>query len=322
MLSHTDVHLLVGLLSQITNPENVEIELGSKVLDATAEELRDVDITVSARLPDGTLAAYAGREVKDEGRPLDVTTVEQLCMKLKDMPTITHRSIVSSSGYTKPARRKAKAHSVELLELRKWRSDGKLTMPHLHPRFETRFKTQEMRWQTLPEFNFYTNEQTDPSECPPDAVAILPDGREKDLRLFAERVIDFELGNMIRSHRFRDSSDGALHPVSLKISFAEAISVRAGNRIFGFNGATIKGIVVARVKEEPLDLRVLVNERGEAHVACMVGAGPNGDLFGAAFTREDLGTHMVRIPISARNLEKIVKLELPPRGEAIPIPPQ
>jgi hypothetical protein len=31
MLTHTDVHLLVGMLSLITSPENVEIELGSKV---------------------------------------------------------------------------------------------------------------------------------------------------------------------------------------------------------------------------------------------------------------------------------------------------
>jgi hypothetical protein len=36
MLTLTDVHLLVGMLSLITNPESVEVELGSRVLDAAS----------------------------------------------------------------------------------------------------------------------------------------------------------------------------------------------------------------------------------------------------------------------------------------------
>jgi hypothetical protein len=86
MLTLTDVHLLVGMLSLITNPESVEVELGSRVLDAASGTKRDVDITVTARHPNGTVAAYAAVEVKDEAEPLGTPTVEQLIAKLRDMP--------------------------------------------------------------------------------------------------------------------------------------------------------------------------------------------------------------------------------------------
>ena len=53
--------------------------------------------------------------MKDEAGPLDVTTVEGLCRKLRDMPSLSTRAIVSSSGFTAPARRKATTHAVTCL---------------------------------------------------------------------------------------------------------------------------------------------------------------------------------------------------------------
>jgi hypothetical protein len=49
-----------------------------------------------------------------------VSDVEQLCIKLMDMPSVTHRGIVSSSGYTAAAQTKAGRHGVELYALREW----------------------------------------------------------------------------------------------------------------------------------------------------------------------------------------------------------
>lgn len=46
--------------------------------------------------------------------------MEQLCIKFEDMPNITHRAIVSASGYTAPAIAKAEAHNVELYILKSW----------------------------------------------------------------------------------------------------------------------------------------------------------------------------------------------------------
>ncbi len=43
MLTPTDVHLLVGLLTQISRPESVDIILGDMIFDSVAEEDRDVE---------------------------------------------------------------------------------------------------------------------------------------------------------------------------------------------------------------------------------------------------------------------------------------
>jgi hypothetical protein len=120
MLTPNEVHFLVGLLTLVSRPEGVEIELGSMVYDESAEEERDVDITVRSTNEHGAISAFDGIEVKNHSRPLDVTHVEQLCIKLKDMPDVTHRAIVSASGFFEPAIRKAKRNDVDLFVLKDW----------------------------------------------------------------------------------------------------------------------------------------------------------------------------------------------------------
>src|SRR5437868_8541062 len=118
MLTPTDVHLLAGLLTQASSPDNVRVELGSLIYDAAAEKARDVDVTVEQAV--GDIKTLKGLEVKKHGWPLDVTHVEQLALKLKDMPALTSRQIVSASGYTSPAIKKAAAHGMELFRLADW----------------------------------------------------------------------------------------------------------------------------------------------------------------------------------------------------------
>ena len=108
MLTPTDIHDLVGLLSLAAQPEHVDLELGDFVHDEASESRRDVDVTITVRNPDGSRAAYMGIEVKAHSRPLDSTTVEGLAQKLNDMHEITHRGIISASGFTEPATRKAR----------------------------------------------------------------------------------------------------------------------------------------------------------------------------------------------------------------------
>src|ERR1044071_303265 len=107
MLTPTDVHYLVGFLSQAAGPDNVEIELGDFVYDAATKTQRDVDVTITTRNNDGAREAFVGLEVKAHKRRLNSGHVEQLIQKLRDMPDITSKAIVSASGYTKPAIRKA-----------------------------------------------------------------------------------------------------------------------------------------------------------------------------------------------------------------------
>lgn len=113
MLSPTDIHYLVGFLYVASGRQDITVVLGEKVLDEASDSTRDVDIVIT------TVASLAllGVEVKDESRPLDTPLVEGLCQKLHDMPSLSSRAIVSTSGYTSPALRKAQHHEVDCLRL-------------------------------------------------------------------------------------------------------------------------------------------------------------------------------------------------------------
>lgn len=129
MLTPTDIQYVVGLLSLAATPERVEVELGSMVYDGAAKSLRDVDVTLRVEDEVKRFTVYKGIEVKDRTRPLTSEHVEQLAAKLNDMPSLSHRAIVSASGYTKPSIRKAEAKGIQLFELRDW-TDRTATFPH------------------------------------------------------------------------------------------------------------------------------------------------------------------------------------------------
>lgn len=120
MLTPIDIQILVGLLTRVTNPDAIEIIVGDYVYDDKAKKRRDVDVTVRCKDANGNISAFKGIEVKKHSHRLNVTHVEQLCIKFNDMPEITHKAIVSASGYTKSARRKAEAHGVTLYSLVPW----------------------------------------------------------------------------------------------------------------------------------------------------------------------------------------------------------
>jgi hypothetical protein len=119
-LSPMLVQYLVGLCCLKWHPDAVNITLGDMVLDQAADKRRDVDVTVTVTESGSVTHAFKAYEVKHEGSPLDVTEVEQLCLKLLDMPSVTHRAIVSASGYTSGAKSKAARHGVTLYGLQPW----------------------------------------------------------------------------------------------------------------------------------------------------------------------------------------------------------
>nr|AAT96086.1 hypothetical protein [Pseudomonas viridiflava] len=114
------VQYLVGLCCLKSDPDAVDVTVGDMVYDPAAEKERDVDVTVTITEAGEITHAFKAYEVKREGTPLDVAEVEQLCMKFIDMPSVTHRSIVSASGYTAPARKKAEKHGITLYEFKTW----------------------------------------------------------------------------------------------------------------------------------------------------------------------------------------------------------
>src|SRR5437879_3714372 len=120
MLTATGVHFLLGFLTLMSSPHDVEIILGDMIYDEAADEERDVDVTVTYKGSDGLVSAFKGIEVKKHGRRLDVAAVEQLAGKFQDMPKVNHKATVSASGFTKGAVKKAAAHGIELFTFADW----------------------------------------------------------------------------------------------------------------------------------------------------------------------------------------------------------
>jgi hypothetical protein len=113
MLSETDIHYITGFLYLAARIEDISITLGDKVYDEASETKRDVDIVITSTTSIGLI----GVEVKDMGRRLGTGIVEGICRKFEDMPSLRFKYIASSSGYTTPARRKAKRHGVQCLTI-------------------------------------------------------------------------------------------------------------------------------------------------------------------------------------------------------------
>ena len=100
MLNESEVHHLVGLLTQVSHPEAAEVTLGEMVYNDASQTKRDLDVTVKYQDPDGKSHVFIGLEVKAHGRPLDSSQVEQLCAKLNTHKIVQERGIISASGYT------------------------------------------------------------------------------------------------------------------------------------------------------------------------------------------------------------------------------
>jgi Restriction endonuclease len=121
---------LVGLCCLKHHPDAVKVTLGDMLFDEAACKDRDVDVTVTIDSDNGDIeTALFAFEVKKERKPLDVAVVEQIALKLADMPTVRTKGIVSASGFTKTARNKARAHGIELLELKPWTSELREKFP-------------------------------------------------------------------------------------------------------------------------------------------------------------------------------------------------
>jgi hypothetical protein len=141
-----ELQYLVGLGCLRRNPDAVEIVLGDMVFDEASEKARDVDVTVRVAGDDGVIAAFKGFEVKQENKPLDVATVEQLAAKFGDMPDVTYRAIVSASGFTEGARKKATHHGVDLYQFEPWTGPIRETLPSWNNPLPPDIAMRASRW--------------------------------------------------------------------------------------------------------------------------------------------------------------------------------
>jgi restriction endonuclease len=310
MLTHTDVHLLIGMLSLITNPEDVEVELGSRVLDQASGTERDVDITVTTRNVDGSVVAYAGIEVKDETRRLGTPTVEQLIAKLNDMPSITRKAIVSSSGYAAPAKAKAAYHGIELLTLREWRR-GERVYSFLNPEFSAAVEFHLSGWVQPPEVRVETDRE-EAGKLPSTALVLDRQGNPLTLGQVIDQLSARVLTAMNDAGTFDDMAHGAQRTVRRRLVLENPLRSVLGTGSIRILGFEIVGTVIRINRREAPAMKLLVNEAtGDPHAACLVGLTPTNDLWGAVFTGADLNPHMVKISVADRNLAAINRLKLP-----------
>jgi hypothetical protein len=180
MLTPMQVQYVVGLCCLRRNPDAVDVTVGDLVHDEAADKERDVDVTVTLRDDDGSVSAFKAYEAKREGLPLDVTTVEQLCVKLKDMPTVTHRAIVSASGFSKGAIKKANTHSVTLYSLKPWTRPLSEQFPEFSnvgrpEEFLAEFQSILLYWVSW-KFGFTTKGRTDSFTWPECTRLLAADG--------------------------------------------------------------------------------------------------------------------------------------------------
>jgi len=248
MLTPVDVHSLVGLLSVPSGPENVEVVLGDG----------DVGLTITTRDRGGNVTAFHGLEVDDHARPLDLADVEQLCAKLADMPALTSHAIVSASGYTEPAIRKARHHALVPWSFERW--DDPSTGP------------EHVRWFESVGQPQVTFRRVDRRACLilDDSLPVrLHDGSENaSLRTVADwaaHVVASAINRIIDGEEFQPRlslfTDGHVDTFgSVAVSFDQHLLFGPPENSYAVDGASVTGAIACRTSATKLDFRILVEE--------------------------------------------------------------
>ncbi|MGD8499136.1 MAG: restriction endonuclease [Phycisphaerales bacterium] len=312
MLSATDVHYLMGLLTSVSTPESVEIMLGDFVHDAGIDKCRDVDVTVTYKDADGLISAFKGIEVKKHSRPLDVTHVEQLVAKFNDMSDISHRAIVSASGYTQSALKKAEAHGVDLFSLIHW--DNPME-GFEHIRFPPGFfiKQRTLIWVDRPRIAFNPNEHI------PDQVRnqitnqshIRDSDGERDstcktVQDSSRRVSQAVLRTVIDQEPIKSMAPGTEMNVKYLSRKIGDFYLDLEESKLHLHEALIEGNVKWIEKSVWPEFKVLVKE-GELspYVGCAIAELSHGNLIGFTVSQVDRSLKLINIPLSDRNQKKI-----------------
>ncbi len=317
MLSPTDVHYLAGLLTKISNPESVDIMLGDVVHDNIADKDRDVDITITYKDVNGLISAFKGIEVKRHSRPLDVTHVEQLTAKLNDMPGLSHRGIVSASGYTKAAKKKAKAHAIDLFSLIPWNNtlEG-----FAHVSFSSDFFTQErtLTWVGMPLVSY------NPSEDVPDeiknqikkntSVSVVSDCKNNNLitlQQLSDKLISKAVGELMDKENIKSLAPGIEKQVKYLLKGIKDVYVDLKDSKLYLKEALLQGKVKWNEHNISPEFKVLIKE-GETkpYVGCAIAELSKGNLVGFTVSQFDRSMELINISLNDRNREKIRSIKL------------
>jgi len=315
MLSETDIHYLVGLLSLISNPDDVEVELGSRIVDATTNRKRDVDITFKIKDAATGARIFKGIEVKDHGRKLDITHVEQLAQKLNDMPTLAIKCIVSATGYTSPAIKKAAHHGIELFELIDWDFSEK-QFEHFDSQFVPFVRTG-FAWASKPSVQINPEEK-----IPEDIASILKTNplvsfeefgtlHEVRLNVKLNDFCKFAIQRTFEQHKDKEMQVGQTVDVNLVLNITNDCFVDCGASKFKLKSLRYSGRLVWAKCPKPTYYKVLkrLNEE-KPYAGCMVAELDEWGLMGISVSQHDRTLRFIRVSLSDRNRNIISKQKL------------
>ncbi|MBI2925458.1 MAG: hypothetical protein HYY24_07110 [Verrucomicrobia bacterium] len=314
MLTETDIHYLVGVLSTVAQPEHVEVELGSMVLDATTGEARDVDVTVRVKDEEsGGTNFFKGIEVKSHFRKLDATHVEQLAAKLNDMPSIARRAIVSASGYYRPAIKKAEAHKIELYELCDWdvnQGEFEHFKADLLP-----FTQTSLEWIAAPHVRLNPTQKCDDvvrAEVRGDLPVYFRSGQVnpeapdldhllKNLRSQVQHVVFQKLKN-------QPQRVGEAKNVNVLVNISEKPHLKVSSGQFVLEQVRFTGAVTWVETEKETHYKALKKVGDDKpYAGCIVGELGSWGLVGIMVSRTKRDLRVIHVSVSDRNRRRIFK---------------
>ncbi len=288
MFTETDIHRIAGHLFLATRDPEIEVVLGERIDDVASATKRDVDIVFTS-CSKGTLV---GVEVKNEGRPLDTPLIEGLCQKFSDMPTIGIRQIVSTSGYSEPALRKAMSHDVECLLLK----SGPL--PNFPFVDMTRLRTIGVvrRAWTNAEVMFL-----EPPDHPASILSLISATafESHNLRIQGVAISAGEIQQRVLSgvmSRLPDRDTPGEMPIDATFKLDAPLEVELNGKLYPFPAVRVSGVVSFDVTRVPLDKTLYLEHPDGECVSAGVIVEVDGGLLGLSVSPNVGALNVFSIP--------------------------
>jgi hypothetical protein len=318
MLTPMLVQYRVGLLCVKANPDSIEITLGDQVVDPTTNDPRDVDVTVTASLS-GREYAFKAYEVKARKKRLDVTVIEQLCQKLNDISAFSHKGIVSSSGYTEGARRKAATHGVKLYSLQPWDTPVEADFPRLAlrgtPTNVLQFTRRLLMWNHDAYLHFHCPDAAKPFTVADGDPILTPSGK---VHKFAT-VSKYRQELLLRSTEILCAiapiiDMAGIEPHNHTISIErDAACLRLSGDLCQISTVTIIGLLGWVMDRKKIGYRIMRElETNSPFAAAAVALGEReGQIYALIIGNDNqLDVHIEQIPENQLNMLRDLKLKI------------
>lgn len=312
MLTPTDFHYLVGILLSVSQTDGLEIEYGNMLWDDKAEENRDVDVTIRLKGENNQNRLFLGYEAKDHTRKLGTQCIEQLIQKGRDIPELVEMNIVSGSGFTEPAKRKAKAYNVNLYNLSDWKNNEvfdqfKILPGAKHNEWELEWLEIEGEHFVMPEdLHLDENQQLSPLIYTEDGSPLSPDQNLVDflqeMKHSWTSALNFYYPPLLRN-------PGIPIPISAEIHLeGEKLYALAGSHAIPLREIEISGTVVWRKTEHSIVSKVLIKDGEKSPLAGVVlSINKEQDIICYTMSNVTNKVNCFKIPADYRRLKQIRK---------------